>query len=676
MLATDGSGAVSWADVSAKSLADTDGNTQIQVEESDNEDIIRFDLGGTEFMRLDSGRIEIVNNGTSVSIGEGAGVVDSSSDARNVFIGYESGNANTDGDANTFVGQQSGYSNTTGEDNTFIGRGAGYSNDTGGDNTFLGRSAGRENTTGSDNVFVGRGSAYFNESGSSNVIMGRNSGFNNLTGYSNTFLGRSAGYSNESGYDNTIVGRGAGYNNVSGHSNIFLGYQAGYDETGDNKLYIQNSISSSPLIYGEFDNDFLQINGRLSTTGGLTDADGDTKIQVEESSNEDIIRFDLGGTEFMRLDSGRIETYNTGNSVFIGEDAGQNDDYDGNVNVFVGYKAGQDNTTGYRNTFIGAESGDANISGDENIFVGFKAGYSSTTGNQNTMLGDRVGFKNISGSDNVLIGAATAYNATTGYGNTMVGYAAGLTATGDRNVFLGYKAGSNETGDNKLYIANSDTSNPLIYGEFNNKLLTVNGSMGVKESLTGGSNYVFTIENTQNDNSDDNSGLLIKAGHDDYNASKQSSLIRFNTPNGTNLGRIRQESGSEIKLITSSDRRLKENILPTKYGLADILKIEVKDYNFITDADDHVKTGFIAQQLHPIFPTAVAVGDDPKTNPWGVDYAGLTPLLVKGIQDQQQFIDAQSEIIERQQQEIDLLQQKLEKIDALEARLEAFLQNQ
>ncbi|MEN0048394.1 MAG: tail fiber domain-containing protein [Bacteroidota bacterium] len=89
------------------------------------------------------------------------------------------------------------------------------------------------------------------------------------------------------------------------------------------------------------------------------------------------------------------------------------------------------------------------------------------------------------------------------------------------------------------------------------------------------------------------------------------------------------------QLITSSDRRLKENI----YGIQDILAIEVKDYNFITDADEHIKTGFIAQQLHTIFPTAVAVGDDVKTNPWGVDYAGLTPLFVKGMQDKQEKID-------------------------------------
>jgi hypothetical protein len=44
---------------------------------------------------------------------------------------------------------------------------------------------------------------------------------------------------------------------------------AGKDETGSNKLYIENSDSTSPLIYGEFDNDLVVINGTLSGTGDI-----------------------------------------------------------------------------------------------------------------------------------------------------------------------------------------------------------------------------------------------------------------------------------------------------------------------------------------------------------------------------------------------------------------------
>ena len=39
------------------------------------------------------------------------------------------------------------------------------------------------------------------------------------------------------------------------------------------------------------------------TPTSIADADADTKIQVEESSDEDVIRFDVGGTEYMTLTS-------------------------------------------------------------------------------------------------------------------------------------------------------------------------------------------------------------------------------------------------------------------------------------------------------------------------------------------------------------------------------------
>jgi hypothetical protein len=87
----------------------------------------------------------------------------------------------------------------------------------------------------------------------------------------------------------------------------------------------------------------------------LADDDNDTKIQVEESADEDMIRFDVAGTEFFRMTSGRIEVLNTGQSVFIGQGAGQADDLTNN-NVFVGYQSGNANIDGYNNTSVGSRS--------------------------------------------------------------------------------------------------------------------------------------------------------------------------------------------------------------------------------------------------------------------------------------------------------------------------------
>jgi hypothetical protein len=41
---------------------------------------------------------------------------------------------------------------------------------------------------------------------------------------------------------------------------------AGFNEAGSNKLYIDNSDTNSPLIYGDFSTDYLVFNGKVGIT--------------------------------------------------------------------------------------------------------------------------------------------------------------------------------------------------------------------------------------------------------------------------------------------------------------------------------------------------------------------------------------------------------------------------
>ena len=71
-------------------------------------------------------------------------------------------------------------------------------------------------------------------------------------------------------------------------------------------------------------------------------------------------------------------------------------------------------------------------------------------------------------------------------------------------------------------------------------------------------------------------------------------------------------------------------------GVDVLSRIRVRDYNYISDGEKLTLQGFIAQELYDVYPQAVTVGgDDPKTNPWQVDYGKLTPLLVRSVQDLQ-----------------------------------------
>jgi len=197
------------------------------------------------------GQISFAQN-TNYGDGSGTGGIHSA------YFGLNAGRVNT-GTSNAFIGINSGYNNTTGNYNTFLGQATGYINTTGSSNTFVGHWSGNRNTTGSNNTGFGYRTARFNTTGAGNAFFGYMSGYENTTGSNNLFLGFQAGYKNK-----------------TGASNIFIGYKAGYNETGSNKLYIENSTNlTTPLIYGDFSANGVGIN-----TNQLSDGSTDYTLSV------------------------------------------------------------------------------------------------------------------------------------------------------------------------------------------------------------------------------------------------------------------------------------------------------------------------------------------------------------------------------------------------------------
>jgi len=189
-----------------------------------------------------------------------------------VFVGFQSGYANTYGDFNLFLGYESGFVNTTGNDNNFVGFQAGASNVMGSANNFYGYQAGYENT-GSDNDFYGYQSGYSTTgTGSENDFFGYQAGFSNTTSTDNAYFGYQAGYM-LTGSDNAVFGTQAGYGSASdtasqdaifgafagkidkGGYNSFVGYFAGYgNTTGDYNVAVgwtagESNVSGSKLTF-------------------------------------------------------------------------------------------------------------------------------------------------------------------------------------------------------------------------------------------------------------------------------------------------------------------------------------------------------------------------------------------------------------------------------------------
>ena len=206
----------------------------------------------------------------------------------------------------------------------------------------MGGSAGRFGMT--HGTFVGIAAGYLG--GDSSVGLGKWGGAY-LRGERNVSVGFKAGQgvaytSNTS--NNVFIGYEAGAAITSGGSNVLIGYQAGSALTTEaNKLYIENSNSTTPLIYGEFDNDILRVNGTLqvndpaSTGYALPAATGTTGQALVVNASGDVEFGDVGIDGLVTtLDSDDIRSWRPGYREF-GVDTSVADDSSLNLSLGEGH---------------------------------------------------------------------------------------------------------------------------------------------------------------------------------------------------------------------------------------------------------------------------------------------------------------------------------------------------
>ena len=163
-------------------------------------------------------------------------------------------------------------------------------------------------------------------------------------------------------------------------------------------------------------------------------------------------------------------------------------------------------------------------------------------------------------------------------------------------------------------------------------------------------------------------------------ATTNSDHALFFNPNGI-VGRIRT-SGSATSYNTSSDYRLKENVVDLNGAITRVKQLAPKRFNFIADADTTFD-GFLAHEAQTVVPEAVtgthngvevwkegeerpdgvSVGDnkldeDGNTIPdyQGIDQSKLVPLLTAALQEAISKIETLETQNTTQQTTIDTLQ--------------------
>jgi hypothetical protein len=221
---------------------------------------------------------------------------------QNINIGYlahdNSGPMNNDPD------------NPINWNNIAIGTNALYSSSDTNNNLAIGENALQFNES-HDNVAIGKDAMNRHSSGDSNTVVSSDALFYNYSGTDNVALGKNAGY-NVSGDENTFIGISAS-NGLSTHfknGGVNIGAFSGYLDTNDDRLYIESTSGTTPLIGGDFDFNRVGVNRNINTltntfeVGGTAskNAPGDWFANSDKRLKKDIYSIS-GLTALSRLTS-------------------------------------------------------------------------------------------------------------------------------------------------------------------------------------------------------------------------------------------------------------------------------------------------------------------------------------------------------------------------------------
>ena len=120
----------------------------------------------------------------------------------------------------------------------------------------------------------------------------------------------------------------------------------------------------------------------------------------------------------------------------------------------------------------------------------------------------------------------------------------------------------------------------------------------------------------------------LRFAHTDNGGTARSVVVFYGGTAGNQVGSI-NASNSATVYNTSSDVRLKENIVDAPAGNIDAIR--VRSFDWKTNGT-HQPYGLIAQELVDVAPEAVTQGET-DDEMWQVDYSKLVPMMVKEIQD-------------------------------------------
>ncbi len=292
--------------------------------------------------------------------------------------------------------------------------------------------------------------------------------------------------------------------------------------------------------------------------------------------------------------------------------------------------------------------------GSNNTAMGWKALYKDTTGHDNTAIGWEALKTNTHGDENTAVGTRALYQLDgNARRNTGIGAHVKIQDNFDHCTAVGYRAMVNA--DNTLDFATAlgarslvEQSYSLVLGCIKN-VNTADSTVKVGIGTTTPNQRLEVVGNIQISGNKENTTESY------YFHPTQSALGLYS--DGSKIGSFDAQTGT---YSTISDFRLKENIQPLHPILKKIGKIKIARFTFKKDQDKTPQIGYIAQNLKKTFPEFVQKNQN---NYYSVNYAGMSSIAIKAIQEQQKIIQQLQHKTTAQQKSINELRQRIEQLE-------------
>ena len=582
--------------------------------------------GIPEKLRLTSAGLLLGGSDASnnTTLGGNAGDSIASGGTSNTLIGKDAGTAITTGDSNTAYGFKALYTISTNAGCVAVGSNA-LQACTGADNIGVGFAAGQQLAGGTNNCLFGSSAGLSIQEGDHNVAIGRdalrlgsNSNVNN-----NVVAGSYSLNQLTNAYNNVVIGYNcSGSATMTGgntwHSNVVIGYQAGniVSSTASNIIIGKytcgnaGSSHSNNIVMGEYAGQYLGNSSNNNIIMGQQAAQYAGNGSGSNLAYSWVHSIAIGYRAFRNATGAPDATVAIGSNA-LREHNGDGDASSGGYIVAMGQQALSTCEHMRHSVAIGNDAGAYwnPVKGQQHeggaVFVGGGAGRYAGTAPSPICVGRNAGNASsstpMSGAHNVCIGSRSLEKVSSGSNNTAVGgnYAALFVQTGSWNVFMGSLAGYGY-----------DTTNACQSGNYCTQI-------GAYSKSSGASN--------------------------DY----ESCFGYGITGKGANTTHIRgsaYNSNNSSSWSTTSDERIKKNIVDNNIGLDAIEKIRVRNFEYrtkneITDFDnadsvvvkkEGVQLGVIAQEIKEILPDVVKQNT---TGAYAVDPDNLTWYLVNAVKE-------------------------------------------